>query len=66
MQKIIDLIWESGSIVGTGRGSAGCFLINYLLDIVQMNPLTQGVTLEYWRFLHPSKIEIPNHIGVGR
>lgn len=60
MQKIIDLIWESGSIVGTGRGSAGCFLINYLLDIVQMNPLTQGVTLEYWRFLHPSKIEVPD------
>lgn len=60
MQKIIDLIWESGSIVGTGRGSAGCFLFNYLLDIVQMNPLTQGVKLEYWRFLHPSKIEIPD------
>ncbi len=59
MQKIIDIIWDTGSFVGTGRGSAGCFLINYLLQIVQINPLRQGVVLEYWRFLHPSKIEIP-------
>lgn len=60
MQKIIDIIWETGSIVGTGRGSAGCFLINYLLQIVQMNPMTQGVKLEHWRFLHKSKIELPD------
>lgn len=59
MQKIIDIIWETGSIVGTGRGSAGCFLTNYLLQIVQINPLRQGVKLEHWRFLHKSKIEIP-------
>ena len=59
MQKIIDIIWETGSIVGTGRGSAGCFLTNYLLQIVQMNPMRQGVKLEHWRFLHKSKIEIP-------
>ena len=60
MQKIIDIIWETGSIVGTGRGSAGCFLTNYLLQIVQINPLRQGVKLEHWRFLHKSKIEIPD------
>ena len=60
MQKIIDIIWETGSIVGTGRGSAGCFLTNYLLQIVQMNPMRQGVKLEHWRFLHKSKIEIPD------
>ena len=59
MQKIIDIIWETGSIVGTGRGSAGCFLTNYLLQIVQIDPLRQGVKLEHWRFLHKSKIEIP-------
>lgn len=60
MQKIIDIIWETGSIVGTGRGSAGCFLVNYLLQIVQIDPLRQGVKLEHWRFLHKSKVEIPD------
>ena len=59
MQKIIDIIWETGSIVGTGRGSAGCFLVNYLLQIVQIDPLRQGVKLDHWRFLHKSKVEIP-------
>lgn len=59
MKKIIDLIWEAGSIVGPGRGSAGCFLINYLIDIVMMNPLRQGVELKHWRFLHHEKIELP-------
>lgn len=64
MKKIVDIIWQVGSIVGTGRGSAGCFLINYLLGIVQMNPLEIGVELSHWRFLHKSKVEIPKNIGV--
>lgn len=60
MQKIIDIIWETGSIVGTGRGSAGCFLTNYLLQIVQINPLRQGVKLDHWRFMHKSKPDMPD------
>lgn len=32
-KSFIDLFWECGSIVGPGRGSAVCFLSNYLLGI---------------------------------
>ena len=30
-------------------------LINYLLEIVQINPLKQPLDLEHWRFIHKSK-----------
>lgn len=32
-QSFIDTFWECGSIVGPGRGSAVCFLSNFLLGI---------------------------------
>ena len=46
-QHMINLFWEQGSIVGPGRGSAVCFLSNYLLGITQLDPLQWG--LKYWR-----------------
>lgn len=46
-QHMINLFWEQGSIVGPGRGSAVCFLSNYLLGITQLDPLHWG--LKYWR-----------------
>lgn len=46
-QHMINLFWEQGSIVGPGRGSAVCFLSNYLLGITQLDPLKWG--LKYWR-----------------
>ena len=61
MAKMIDIIWnEADSIVGVSRGSAGAFLINYLLGITQMNPMEQGIPLYPWRFLHPSRPELPD------
>lgn len=59
MAKMIDLMWEAGSIVGPSRGSAGAMLINYLLGITQMNPIE--LNLPYvWRFMHPSRPDLPD------
>ena len=57
-QHYIDLFWESGSIVGPGRGSATGFLSNYLLGITQLDPIRWG--LPYWRFLNEERAELPD------
>ena len=52
MHKFIDIIWEqANSIVGVSRGSAGGWILNYLLGIVQINPLKQPAEMPLWRFL---------------
>lgn len=48
MTEFVDVMWEH-SLVGVGRGSAVCYYTNYLLDIVQLNPIKYD--LPYWRFL---------------
>lgn len=55
-QDIIDMMWEV-SLVGTARGSAACYLTNYLLDIVQINPLKYD--LPYYRFLSKEQEVLP-------
>ena len=50
MQEMLQKIWEV-SIVGPGRGSAAGFLINFILDITQVNPLTTPIELPYWRLI---------------
>ena len=57
-QHFIDLFWECGSIVGPGRGSAVCFLSNYLLGITQLDPVVWN--LPYWRFLNEERVELPD------
>jgi DNA polymerase III subunit alpha len=50
MAKMIEIIWDEGdSLVGTGRGSAAGFLINYLIGITQVDPQTQELYLPPWR-----------------
>ena len=39
LQHYIDMIWECGSIIGAGRGSACSALNHYLLGITQLDPL---------------------------
>lgn len=56
-QHYIDLFWACGSIVGPGRGSAVCFLSNYLLGITQLDPLQWA--LPEWRFLNKERVELP-------
>lgn len=61
MAKIIDIGWSEGdSIFGPARGSAGSSLIAYLIGITQVDPLTQGVELPFWRFIHESRPGLPD------
>ena len=57
-QHYIDLFWECGSIVGPGRGSAVCFLSNWLLGITQLDPIKYN--LLYFRFLNEDRVELPD------
>ena len=47
LNHYINYVWEVGSIVGPGRGSATCYLSNYLLGITQLDPIYEK--LPYWR-----------------
>ncbi len=61
MDKNIDIIWEEAeSVVGTSRGSAAGFIINYLIGITQINPLKQGVEMPHWRFISGLRPELPD------
>lgn len=62
-QHFIDLFWECGSLVGPGRGSAVCFLSNYLLGITQLDPVVWN--LPYWRFLNEERVELPK-LNIGQ
>lgn len=57
-QHFIDTFWNCGSIVGPGRGSAVCFLSNYLLGITQLDPVEWD--LMEWRFLNKARVELPD------
>lgn len=49
MSKLIDVMWNTGSFVGVGRGSSSGFLTSYLLSIVQIDPVPLGDYFPYWR-----------------
>lgn len=53
-KEFVDIMWEV-SLVGVARGSASCFYTNYLIDIVQINPLKYD--LPYWRFLNKDRLD---------
>ncbi|MDX6158408.1 PHP domain-containing protein [Bacillus subtilis] len=56
-KDVVDLMWQV-SLVGVSRGSACCFYLNYLLDIVQLNPMK--FNLPHWRFLSKERPELPD------
>lgn len=58
LQKIIDLCWEAGSIVGPGRGSGVGFILLYCLGITQINPLREETKCFAWRFLNPERVSV--------
>ncbi len=58
MKHYIDLIWECGSTVGCGRGSAGGGLSHYLLGITQTSPFDSHSF--FWRFLNKGRIGLPD------
>ena len=51
MSKIIELIWESDSLSMPSRGSAMGYLITYLLEITQIDPVPLGNSAPHWRHL---------------
>ena len=65
VQEIVNLAWET-SLVGCGRGSACSFLINYLIGIVQVNPMKYNIP--YWRFLNKASVPIltPEEKAAGK
>jgi DNA polymerase III subunit alpha len=64
VREIVNIIWDDecggNSLVGSGRGSAAGFLINYLLGITQINPLEYDIEMPHWRHLHRSRPELPD------
>jgi DNA polymerase-3 subunit alpha len=57
VREIINIIWDDecggNSLVGVARGSAAGYLINYLIDITQINPMDYN--LPHWRHIHKSR-----------
>lgn len=58
LQRIIDECWEAGSLVGCGRGSGVGFILLYLLDITQINPMKETTKTFRWRFLNPARVSV--------
>lgn len=59
IEKVVDLIWEAGSLVGIGRGSAGAYVINFLLGITGVDPVRKELKEFYpwWRFCSIARSE---------
>lgn len=55
-RQLIDICWETGSLVGPLRGSAGGFVILYLIGVIQICSLKEDVKLYPFRFLNPSRV----------
>lgn len=58
LQHIIDICWDAGTLVGAGRGSGVGFLLLYILDITQINPLWESTKTFAWRFLNPDRVSV--------
>lgn len=60
MYKFINIIWEeANSLVGVSRGSGAGWITNYLLGIVQINPLEQPADMPLWRFISSERPDYP-------
>ena len=58
LQKIVQEIWNSGSLVGCGRGSGVGFILLYILGITQINPVWESTQTLPWRFLNPARVSV--------
>lgn len=59
VRTIVRTIWyETNSLVGPSRGSAGSLLFGYLIGMIDMNPMTCGLFLDHRRFVHREKPEL--------
>lgn len=55
-KDIVDVCWDSGSLVGPLRGSAGGFVLLYLLGVIQVSALKEEAEMFHWRFLNPERV----------
>lgn len=61
--KIIEIMWNKGdSIVGVGRGSGVSSIVDYLLEVTQINPLKMPVDMPFYRFITEERPELPNSL----
>lgn len=58
LQKIIEECWNAGTLVGCGRGSGVGFILLYLLEITQINPMWETTKCYRWRFLNPDRVSV--------
>lgn len=58
LQKVIDVCWSAGTLIGCGRGSGVGFLLLYILEITQVNPLWENTKTASWRFLNPDRVSV--------
>jgi DNA polymerase-3 subunit alpha len=58
LQKILEVCWAAGTLVGPGRGSGVGFYLLYILDICQINPMWETTKTFSWRFLNPSRVSV--------
>lgn len=61
ISKIVEIMWNEGdSLVGVGRGSGVSSIIDYLLEITQINPLKMPVEMPFYRFISRERAELPD------
>lgn len=63
MSKIIEIMWDRNggdSLVGVGRGSGVASILDYLLEITQVNPIKMPVELPFYRFMAKERAELPD------
>jgi DNA polymerase-3 subunit alpha len=58
LQNIVDICWQSNTLVGAGRGSGVGFILLNMLDITQINPLREKTKCFRWRFLNPDRVSV--------
>ena len=58
LQNVLDVCWKAGSLVGPGRGSGVGFLLLYILELTQINPLWETTRTFGWRFLNPDRVSV--------
>ena len=59
LQYYIDLMWDSGSLIGAGRGSSMAGLNHYLLGVTQIDPVKTKLNY-FWRYMNKDRVELPD------
>ena len=63
--KMLDIFWnEAECMVGTSRGSAAGWILNFLLQICQIDiRIEQPMDMPHWRFISAERPDYPKMLG---